>query len=47
MNISSSNIMLTGAGGGIGGAIARQLASRGASLILVDRDVKRGEQLAA
>lgn len=46
MNISSSNILITGTGGGIGGAIARQLATRGASLILVDRDAERGEQLA-
>jgi short-subunit dehydrogenase len=46
MKISASNIMITGAGGGIGGAIARQLAARGASLILVDRDAERGEQLA-
>jgi len=47
MNISTSNILITGAGGGIGGAIARQLAARGASLILVDRDAERGEKLAA
>ena len=38
MNISSSTILITGASGGIGGAIARQLAQRGASLILVNRD---------
>lgn len=46
MKIPHSNVLLTGAGGGIGGAIARQLATRGASLILVDRDGERGEQLA-
>jgi short-subunit dehydrogenase len=46
MNICTSNILITGAGGGIGGAIARQLAARRASLILVDRDAERGEQLA-
>jgi short-subunit dehydrogenase len=38
MNISGSSILITGASGGIGGAIARQLAQRGASLILVNRD---------
>jgi short-subunit dehydrogenase len=47
MKITGSNILVTGAGGGIGGAIARQLAARGASLILVDRDGERGELLAA
>jgi short-subunit dehydrogenase len=47
MNISTSNILITGACGGIGGAIARQMAARGASLILVDRDSERTEQMAA
>jgi len=46
MNISTSNILITGACGGIGGTIARQLAARGTSLILVDRDIERTEQLA-
>jgi short-subunit dehydrogenase len=44
MKISGSTILITGASGGIGGAIARQLAERGATLILVNRD---GEKLAA
>jgi short-subunit dehydrogenase len=38
MNISGSTVLITGASGGIGGAIARELAWRGASLILVNRD---------
>ena len=38
MKISGSTILITGASGGIGGAIARQLAQRGATLILVNRD---------
>jgi len=46
MKISGSNILVTGASGGIGGAIARQLAGKGASLILVDRDATRCESLA-
>jgi len=46
MKISGSSVLVTGAGGGIGGAIARQLAKHGALLILLDRDEKRGQQLA-
>ncbi|WP_417066873.1 SDR family oxidoreductase [Niveibacterium terrae] len=46
MNISTSTILITGTSGGIGGAIARQLAPRGASLIIVDRDAVRGAQMA-
>jgi len=44
MKISGSMVLITGPCGGIGSAIARQLAQRGASLILVDRD---GEKLHA
>jgi short-subunit dehydrogenase len=47
MNISQSNVLITGASGGIGGAIARQLAKRGASLILVSRDDDKLQALAA
>lgn len=46
MRISGSTILITGAGGGIGSAIARQLARRRATLILVDRDGERGEKQA-
>ena len=47
MNISGSTILITGASGGIGGAIARQLAQRGATLILANRDIVRLEAFAA
>jgi short-subunit dehydrogenase len=38
MNIEAKNIVVTGAAGGIGSEIARQLASRGANIALLDRD---------
>ncbi len=47
MKISGNTILITGASGGIGGAIARQLARRGASLILVNRDAERLDAFAA
>ena len=47
MKITGSKILITGAGGGIGGAIARQLAERGAFLIPVDRDEGRLQSQAA
>jgi short-subunit dehydrogenase len=37
MNLDSSRVLLTGASGGIGQAIARELASRGARLVLTGR----------
>jgi short-subunit dehydrogenase len=47
MKISGSTVLITGPCGGIGGAIARQLAQGGASLVLVDRNGERLETLAA
>ncbi len=38
---SPKTILITGAAGGLGGALARQCAERGAQLVLLDRD-KRG-----
>jgi len=36
LDLTGTNVLLTGAGGGIGSATARALASAGASLVLVD-----------
>lgn len=47
MNIQSSLVLLTGASGGIGQALARELAARGARLLLSGRDVVRLASLSA
>jgi short-subunit dehydrogenase len=47
MKISGSTVLLTGATGGIGQAIARALAQRGASLVLTGRRSEVLEPLAA
>src|ERR1700722_16224837 len=47
MEISGSTVLLTGATGGIGHAIARALGERGASLILTGRRLELLEPLAA
>jgi len=44
---TARTVLITGAGGGIGVAIARQYAQAGAALCLVDRDPSVGEALAA
>jgi len=36
MNLSTARVLLTGAGGGIGGAIASELLAKGAMVLLVD-----------
>lgn len=41
MNLRNARILLTGATGGLGGALARQLATAGASLLLAGRDPSR------
>ncbi len=47
MRVSGSTVLLTGATGGIGHAIARALAGRGAKLVLTGRKVAELERLAA
>lgn len=44
---TQQRIVVTGAAGGIGAAVARELANEGASLILLDRDLAPLEQLTA
>lgn len=47
MHISGSNVLLTGATGGLGQAIARTLASKGAKLLLTGRRLEVLEPLAS
>lgn len=46
MKIAGSTVLLTGASGGIGGAVATEFARRGASLVLVGRDAAKLDSLA-
>ena len=46
MEINGATVLLTGASGGIGGAIARMLALRGAGLVITGRRVEALESLA-
>lgn len=41
MNLQNARILLTGATGGLGGSLAHQLATAGASLLLAGRDTRR------
>jgi short-subunit dehydrogenase len=47
MKFKDKVIMITGASGGIGSAIARQLGKQGAVMVLVDRDVTKAAEFAA
>jgi short-subunit dehydrogenase len=47
MQISGSKVLLTGATGGLGHAIARELRRRGADLVLTGRRIEKLEPLAA
>lgn len=47
MRISGTTVLLTGASGGLGQAIGRSLASKGASLVITARNVAQLDDLAA
>jgi NAD(P)-dependent dehydrogenase (short-subunit alcohol dehydrogenase family) len=47
MDISGSTAIVTGAASGIGAACARQLAARGATVVVADLQADKGEALAA
>ena len=43
--LAGKRVLITGAAGGIGSALARHLLVRGARLVLVDRDEQRLQKL--
>ncbi|KQT94115.1 3-hydroxy-2-methylbutyryl-CoA dehydrogenase [Marmoricola sp. Leaf446] len=47
MDINGASAIVTGAASGIGAAVARQLAERGAHVVVADIDQEKGEALAA
>jgi len=47
MHIKDSAVVVTGGASGLGAAVARDFAGKGAKVVLFDRDVARGEALAA
>ena len=47
MNVKGKSIMITGAAGGLGSAMARLLAKNGATVFILDLDGEKGEATAA
>lgn len=47
MDVNGSVAIVTGGASGIGHAIAKELSRRGATVVILDRDATRGEQIAA
>jgi NAD(P)-dependent dehydrogenase (short-subunit alcohol dehydrogenase family) len=47
MRLQSKTALVTGAGGGLGGAIARRYAAEGASILCTDRDLAKAEATVA
>ena len=46
MDISGASAIVTGGASGIGAAAARQLAARGATVVIADLQAEKGEALA-
>ena len=47
MQIQGASVMVTGGASGLGEATVRRLVAAGAKAVIVDRDEKKGEALAA
>src|SRR5215469_9480550 len=47
MDIKSASALVTGGASGIGAAVARQLAAKGATVVVADLQAEKGEALAA
>lgn len=47
MRLDGKSALVTGAGGGLGGAMARRFAAEGASVLCTDRDMTRAKRTAA
>ena len=47
MRLQGKSALVTGAGGGLGGAIARRFAAEGASVLCSDRDLPKAEATVA
>ena len=47
MRLDGKAALVTGAGGGLGGATARRFAAEGASVLCTDRDLARAERTVA
>jgi NAD(P)-dependent dehydrogenase (short-subunit alcohol dehydrogenase family) len=47
LNVSGKTILITGGAGGLGSAMARLLADNGATVVILDMDQAKGDELAA
>ena len=47
MNVKGKTILITGAAGGLGSAMARKLGENGARVFILDMDERQGEQVAS
>ena len=47
MDINNTSAIVTGASSGIGAAVARQLAAKGAKVVVADLNAEKGQEVAA